>query len=71
MMEIWVCEYSPSQGAFHVDTLDRILSANRRATANGTVPGYIPLYAAASSEDAHAFAERWQQLHPAAGTSLR
>lgn len=28
---IWVCEYSLKQRAFNIDTLDRVLEANRQA----------------------------------------
>ena len=27
---IWVCEYSLKQRAFNIDTLDRVLEANRQ-----------------------------------------
>lgn len=57
---IWVCEYSPKQRAFHVDTLERVLETNRRTAAEGLVPGYVILCAAATSEDAHAYAAKWE-----------
>ena len=62
-MDVWVCEYSPKQKSFHVDTLDRILETNRKTAAQGLEPGYIPLYASTSQEDARAFAERWRCEH--------
>lgn len=58
---IWVCEYSPKQRAFHVDTLERVLETNRRTAAGGLVPGYVILCVAATSEDAHAFAEQFER----------
>ena len=60
---IWVCEYSPKQKAFHIDTLDRILEINRQTAAQGLEPGYLILCIAATSEDAHAFAEKWGAEH--------
>ena len=35
---IWACEYSLKQDAFHIDTLDRILEANRQAVVQGEEP---------------------------------
>ncbi len=60
---IWVCEYSPKQKSFHVDTLERILEANQQTVAQGLEPGYVILSIAATSEAAHAFAERWEAEH--------
>lgn len=60
-MDVWVCEYSPKQKAFHIDTLDRILAANRQTVAQGLAPGYVPLYAATTREDAHDFAAKWAE----------
>jgi len=64
---IWVCEYSPEQGVFHVDTLSRILEINRRTLEDGSNPGFIPLHIARTSADAHAFAEQWRREHPEGG----
>lgn len=61
---VWVCEFSPAQGAFHVDTLERILETNRQTVARGEAPGFVPLALFGSSEEAHAFAERWRKDHP-------
>ncbi len=36
---IWACEYSLKQDAFHIDTLDRILEANRQAVVQGRGAG--------------------------------
>lgn len=66
-MDIWVCEYSLVQKCFHVDTLTRILELNRSAVEKGQDTGFVPLYIALSSEDAHAFSERWQREHPQEG----
>ena len=63
---IWVCEYSPKQRSFHIDILERVLETNRQTAAQGLVPGYVILCAAATSEDAHAFVERWKDEHPEA-----
>lgn len=62
-MDVWVCEYSPKQKSFHVDTLERVLETNRQTVAQGLEPGYIPLHVAATSEDAHAFAAKWGAEH--------
>lgn len=60
---IWACEYSLKQKTFHIDTLDRVLEANRQTVAQGAEPGYVILCIAASSEDAHAFARKWEAEH--------
>lgn len=60
---IWVCEYSPRQKAFHIDTMERVLAANRRTAAQGLVPGYVILCVADSSEAAHDFAAKWEAEH--------
>ncbi len=60
---IWVCEYSPVQGAFHVDTLERVLAVNRETAARGKSPGFVPLFLGLSSEEARTFAERWRLEH--------
>lgn len=59
-MDVWVCEYSPKQRAFHVDTLERVLETNRQTAAQGLVPGYVILCVAATREDAHAFVAKWE-----------
>lgn len=61
---VWVCEFSPAQGCFHVDTLERILETNRQTVSRGDTPGFVPLALFGSSEEAHAFSERWRQNHP-------
>jgi len=63
---IWTVEYSISQRAFHVDTVDKILEMNRQTVAQGIDPGFVLLCIAATSEDAHAFVERWKDEHPEA-----
>lgn len=62
-MELWVCEYSPLQGCFNIDTIDRVLSKNRRALTEGKHPGYIPLWVGLSVQEAHTFAEQWECEH--------
>lgn len=63
-MNVWIVEYSPLQEAFHVDTLDKVLAANRQSVERGITPGYIPLHIAATREDAHAFVKRWKHERP-------
>ena len=58
---IWTVEYSPQQKTFHVDTLDKVLEINRRTVAQGLAPGFVMLHIAETSEDAHAFAERFER----------
>lgn len=60
---IWAAEYSPVQKAFHVDTLEKILEVNRQTAERGLSPGFVPLYIAASQEEARAFVERWRRGH--------
>ena len=62
-MDIWLCEYSPVQRAFHVDTLEKILADNRATVERGAVPGYIPIGVFLSAENARDFAEQWRQEH--------
>ena len=64
MIPIWVVEYSVTQKTFHIDTLDRILEINQQTSEQGTSTGFSPLYVTATSEEAHAFAEKWRQEHP-------
>lgn len=61
---VWVCEFSPAQGAFHIETLERILETNRQTVARGKAPGFVPLALFSSSEEAHAFTEQWRKDHP-------
>lgn len=62
-MNVWVAEYSPRQKVFHIDTLERVLETNRQTVARGLEPGYVILCIAATSEAAHAFAEKWEAEH--------
>lgn len=62
-MDIWVCEYSPRQKSFHVDTLERVLETNRQMVAQSLEPGYVILCVAASSEAAYTFAAKWEAEH--------
>lgn len=62
-MDIWAVEYSPVQGVFHIDTLARVLAVNRETVAQGKEPGFILLYLAASSAEAHVLAEQWRREH--------
>ena len=68
MISVWVVEYSPVQKAFHIDTVDRVLEINRRATAQGLAPGYTLLHIAATSEAAHDFAAQWEREHLEGGS---
>ena len=61
--EIWTCEYSPTQGCFHIDTLERAIAINRQGVASGHAADYIMLHVAQSSEEALAFAKRWEAEH--------
>ena len=60
---IWACEYSLKQKSFHIDTLDRILEANRQAVVQGEEHGYVILCVATSCNAAHAFAREWEEEH--------
>ena len=60
---IWACEYSLKQKSFHIDTLDRVLEANRQAVVQGKEPGYVVLCIAADCNAAHAFAREWEAEH--------
>ena len=60
---IWCVEYSPVQGAFHVDTLERALDINRQTVEEGRVPGYVILAITRTHEEARAFCDCWRQEH--------
>ena len=59
----YLVEYSPLQRALHVDALDRILEINRKTIEQGVEPGFIPIYAAATHEEAQDLAEQWRKEH--------
>lgn len=61
--DVWVVEYSAEQQCFHIDQFSKSLAANRRALEEGRNPGYIPIYIALSSEEAHSLADRWKKEH--------
>ena len=61
MTELWVCEYSPVQGCFHVDTLEKSLEINRVMLNCGQIPSYIPLGVFESSEEAGKFCREWRE----------
>ena len=63
MIPVWVVEYSVTQAAFHIDTLDRVLELNRQTSKQGLSTGFAPLHIAATSEEAHTFAEKWRREH--------
>ena len=63
MISVWGVEYSPVQRAFHVDTLERIAEMNRQNLEQGLAPGFVPIFVAEDSEDAHDLAERWRKDH--------
>lgn len=62
-LDVWVCEYSPIQKAFHIDTLIRVLEKNRRALEAGKNPGYVMLHICATDQEALKFAEEWERHH--------
>ncbi len=59
--DIWAVEYSPTQKEIHIDTLERILETNRRTVSQGITPGFVLLHIAPTIEQAHAFAEQWEE----------
>lgn len=61
MMELWVCEYSPVQGCFHVDTLEKSLAINRAMLSCGRVPSYIPLGVFESIVEAKEYCCKWEE----------
>ena len=63
MRELWICEYSPAQKCFHVDTLEKSLEINRAMLRCGQVPSYIPLGVFGSSEEAGEFCRAWMEVH--------
>jgi len=64
---IWIVEYSRTQRVFHVDALGRIMETNRRTIEQGLDPGFIPIYATVTREDAHSFVKQWRREHPEGG----
>lgn len=60
--DLWVCEYSPAQKAFHVTTLAVALGSNRFQMERGNFSGYIILDIFKTQEEAHRDADRWRAL---------
>lgn len=56
-MDKYVVEYSVSQGAFHVDTLERILEINRDLCVSGVLSDYKIVGIFQSYEEAIRFSE--------------
>lgn len=61
MKELWTVEWSGSQQCFHVDTLEKTLSQNLQAYAEGRVNDYQILGIVKSQADAHKFADSLKQ----------
>ena len=61
-VSVWVCEYSVTQGCFHVDTLGKVLEVNRVAALEGVNPGYVILGIFGTQREASDFAKRWEQI---------
>ena len=63
--ELWVVEYSVSQGQFHVETLDVILTQNATAFVENLDASrdYVPLAIATSHERAKEEMRRLIDLH--------
>ncbi len=53
MSDIWAVEYSIKQGAFHVDTLARILELNQNNVSKGIDSGYCILALRNSQKECH------------------
>ena len=49
----YVCEYSPSQRAFHVERLEDAVWGNLRALLDGRPADFIPFAVADSCDEAH------------------
>ena len=60
--EAWVCEYSPTQNAFHVCTLARELESNRFMMKRRAFSGFIPLGVFRTPEEAHRCAAHWEEM---------
>lgn len=60
--DLWVCEYSPVQRAFHVTTLSVALGWNRFQMERGNFSGYVILDIFKTQEEARKDAERWRKL---------
>ena len=61
MSELWICEYSPIQDCFHVDTLEKSLEINRATLNCGHAPCYIPLGVFESLEETETFCCEWKK----------
>lgn len=62
MKDMYVLEYSQIQRAVHVDTLERILSANQQNILNGIVNCYVPIFVFESREEAIEYAETFKSI---------
>jgi hypothetical protein len=51
--EIWVAEYSPQQGCFHIETANRAVGSNLRQIMAGWTNSYLVFAVCASTEEAN------------------
>jgi len=58
---IWTCEYSPTQGCFHIDTLQKVLEINRVAILRGANSGYVLLGLFETQRQAGDFAKQMEE----------
>ena len=57
LRDVWVLEYSPIQGCFHVNRIiDSAISNSMQITGDRPLSGYVVIYAG-SKEDCHAHGE--------------
>lgn len=50
--EIWLAEFSPGQGCFHVETAERACEINVQQIVTGQATGYIPFAVCSSHAEA-------------------
>ena len=55
MRNLWVAEYSQTQGCYHVDPLGDVLRHNLENIEYGTDPGYIPIGVFQTADEAYEF----------------
>lgn len=62
-MDIYVAEYSQSQGCFYINTLERCMEINRLNITYGRKTDYVPLMAFNNEDDARQFVDAWKRTH--------
>lgn len=69
MSEFYLCEYSKTQGCFHIETLSQALQANRRIVAARASVDYVPFALCDSYEEASRCVDAMMKMQERCGGS--